>query len=188
MNRIKTREKEQKEAEDKAKEILDAAEKLSIVVTDQDKTSCNGLNNLNGAPLVDGPGSLDNYGNPFEEMNEDRPQSRISRKKSIETMDASTTTEDFRGRGKLSFNVNEELARFKLLAVTAWKFVKTKPRKWLEGKPLNQRYIYTNTEEALDYIDDYAKFCFPMGFMFMMLIYWTCYLYVIQDKLEMDTF
>lgn len=102
-------------------------------------------------------------------------------------MDASTTTEDFR-RGKLSFNVIEEMARLKHLAITTWTFLKEKPRQLLEGKPLKQRYIYTNTEEALDYIDDYAKFCFPLGFMLMMLIYWTSYLYIIQDKLEMDTF
>ena len=55
-------------------------------------------------------------------------------------------------------------------------------------KPLSQQYIYTNTEEALDYMDDCAKFIFPMVFVFMMLIYWTCYLYIIEDKLEMDTF
>ena len=55
-------------------------------------------------------------------------------------------------------------------------------------KPLSQQYIYTNTEEALDYMDDCAKFIFPMVFVSMMLIYWTCYLYIIEDKLEMDTF
>ena len=58
----------------------------------------------------------------------------------------------------------------------------------MKMKPLSQQYIYTNTEEALDYMDDCAKLGFPMFFVFMMLIYWTSYLYIIEDKLEMDTF
>ena len=38
-------------------------------------------------------------------------------------------------------------------------------------KPLSQQYIYTNTEEALDYMDDCAKFIFPMvGFQLLELI------------------
>ena len=123
----------------------------------------------------------DNVGNPFEEQIIEEEASN-HRRKSVETMDASTTTEDFRRR-KISF----DWSKTRSLIRTILKYLTTKPS-WMKMKPLTQLYIYTNTEEALDYVDDCAKFGFPMFFVFMMFIYWTSYLYIIEDRLEMDTF
>ena len=99
-------------------------------------------------------------------------------------MDVSTTTDDFH---RYHFNLNEHLRKAKSLVNTWMKFLTTRP-KWLKLKPVPKMYIYTNTEDALDYIDDCAKLYFPVGFLSMMFLYWTSYLYLIQDKLEMDTF
>ena len=99
-------------------------------------------------------------------------------------MDVSTTTDDFH---KIHFDFDEQLSKAKDFINSTIQIITTRP-KWLRTKPVPKMYIYTNTEEALDYIDDCSKFYFPFGFLFMMLCYWTSYLYLIQDKLEMDTF
>ena len=85
------------------------------------------------------------------------------------------------------FDFNEEMNKVKDQLLSAWEHCKGNLAK-LKIKPVEQMYIYTNTEEALDYIDDCSKFYFPAAYMVMMTVYWTCYLYIIQDKLEMDTF
>ena len=50
-------------------------------------------------------------------------------------------------------------------------------------KPFTEMYVYTNTEEALDMIDEESKKYFPMVFAVMMVVYWTTYLYVLEDKI-----
>ena len=101
-------------------------------------------------------------------------------------MDASTTTDDFYRRAKV-FDFKEEMDKLKDQLLSAWESLKSALSK-LKIKPVEQMYIYTNTEEALDYIDDCSKFYFPAAYLFMMVVYWTSYLYIIQDKLEMDSF
>ena len=56
-------------------------------------------------------------------------------------------------------------------------------RGWFKIKPVPEMYIYTNTEDALDSIDEYARKCFPACFLFMMLLYWTSYLYLFEDEI-----
>ena len=99
-------------------------------------------------------------------------------------MDVSTATEDFH---RFHFDLKEELDNLKIFMISVLKMMTTRPS-WLKIKPVPEMYIYKNTEEALDYIDDCSKFYFPLGFLIMMILYWTCYLFIIQDKLEMDTF
>jgi len=53
-------------------------------------------------------------------------------------------------------------------------------------KPIQEMYVYTNTEEALDMIDDGSKKYFPIFFFFMMSIYWTVYLFLIEDEIPME--
>jgi len=50
-------------------------------------------------------------------------------------------------------------------------------------KPITEMYVYTNTEEALDMIDEESKKYFPMVFAVMMAIYWTTYLYLLEDEI-----
>ena len=49
-------------------------------------------------------------------------------------------------------------------------------------KPVPQMYIYSNTDEACEYIDKRSRVFFPSAFIFMMSIYWVHYLYVYQDE------
>ena len=51
----------------------------------------------------------------------------------------------------------------------------------LRLKPVPEMYIYSNTEEACDYIDRRARIYFPAAFIFMMSVYWTTYLYMYED-------
>ena len=44
-------------------------------------------------------------------------------------------------------------------------------------------YIYTHTDEALDLIDEESKKYFPLVFLSMMIVYWTTYLYVMEDEI-----
>ena len=106
-------------------------------------------------------------------------------KKSVETMDVSTTTDDF--HKPCCFDCQEQLDQTKIMLNSWFQILTTRP-KWMKIKPVPKMYIYTNTEEALDYIDDCSKVYFPLAFLLLMLVYWTSYLFVIQDKLEMDTF
>ena len=167
MNRIKT----QKEELKKAKEAIDKAEQ-ELQIDDKNEE----------IEETDEVKVIEDNGNPFE----DDPNEIMQRRKSIETMDASTTTDDFYKRARV-FDLNEEMNKVKDQLLSAWEHCKGNLAK-LKIKPVEQMYIYTNTEEALDYIDDCSKFYFPAAYMVMMTVYWTCYLYIIQDKLEMDTF
>ncbi len=203
---MKARIQEQKDAEEKAKEkakeLIETAEKVFGLQLEAEtvmaqataapaETSMNVENEIhvedskmNGS-LAKIPEELsieDDYGNPFEE----RPPSSRSRKKSVETMDASTTMEDFYSRKTFNILMQDQIAALKSFGQRMWTLASTRPE-WTK-RSVTQMYIYTNTEEALDYIDDCAKFYFPMAFITMMLIYWTSYLYIIEDKLEMDTF
>ena len=49
-------------------------------------------------------------------------------------------------------------------------------------KPVPQMYIYSNTDEACEYIDKRSRVFFPSAFIFMMSVYWIHYLYVYQDE------
>ena len=51
----------------------------------------------------------------------------------------------------------------------------------LKLKPVPQMYIYSNTDEACEYIDKRSRVFFPSAFIFMMSVYWIHYLYVYQD-------
>ena len=53
----------------------------------------------------------------------------------------------------------------------------------LNLKPVNEMYIYTHTDEALDLIDEESKKYFPLVFLSMMIVYWTTYLYVMEDEI-----
>ena len=50
-------------------------------------------------------------------------------------------------------------------------------------KPVTEMYVYKNTDEALDRIDEESKKYFPLVFAFMMGIYWTTYLYLLEDEI-----
>merc|ERR1719225_2034608 len=159
MTKLKAKEKEQKEAEEKAKELIDKAEKVietldgqkssddPPIIIVQEHENSNGVN----IPMMD----EENPGNPFEEQITEYEEPSLTRRKSVETMDASTTTEDFRRRG-ISFDWSKIRSFFN----TILQYFKSKPN-WMKMKPINQLYIYTNTDEALDYIDDCAKYTFP---------------------------
>ena len=51
----------------------------------------------------------------------------------------------------------------------------------LRLKPVPEMYIYSNTEEACEYIDKKARICFPTAFICIMSAYWIHYLYIYQD-------
>ena len=167
MNRYKTKQEELKKAKETLKEAQEEIEKLDTKDQNDDFEDINEVTEENG--------------NPFEDPNDIQ-----QRRKSVETMDASTTTDDFYRR-QAAFDLKVELAKVKDQILVGWEVVKTQMFK-LKIKPVEKMYIYTNTEEALDYIDDCSKFYFPAAFLFMMAVYWTSYLYIIQDKLEMDSF
>ena len=171
MNRYKTQKEELKKAQEALQEAQKEMEKLDLKPENNDD-----IEELDDVIMSD-----EINGNPFEDPNE-----IMQRKKSIETMDASTTTDDFYRRAKV-FDFKEEMDKLKDQLLSAWESLKSALSK-LKIKPVEQMYIYTNTEEALDYIDDCSKFYFPAAYLFMMVVYWTSYLYIIQDKLEMDSF
>jgi hypothetical protein len=50
-------------------------------------------------------------------------------------------------------------------------------------KPVTEMYVYKNTDEALDRIDEESKKYFPLVFACMMAIYWTTYLYLLEDEI-----
>ena len=52
----------------------------------------------------------------------------------------------------------------------------------LRLKPVPEMYIYSNTDDACEYIDRCSRIYFPSTFMFIMLIYWTTYLYIYEDE------
>ena len=54
--------------------------------------------------------------------------------------------------------------------------------KKLKLKPVPEMYIYSNTDEACEYIDEKSRKYFPSAFIFMMSVYWIHYLYVYQDE------
>ena len=194
VTRHKNQQKELKEAEEKAKELLDKAEKvmeklnggnsnrnIPEIVLAEENEKHNGLDQ----PII----MMDDenpFGDELEEGEVPIGNHVNHRKRSIETMDASTTTEDFK-RHKMSLDLDEAMDKLRNVLFEGWQMLKNKP-KWLRIKSFEEMYIYKNTEEALDYLDDCAKFMFPMGFLLMMLIYWISYLYIIEDKLEMDSF
>lgn len=53
-------------------------------------------------------------------------------------------------------------------------------------KPFKESYFYTNTEEALDMIDEESKKYFPMVFFSMMVVYWTVYLFFLVDEIPAE--
>ena len=50
-------------------------------------------------------------------------------------------------------------------------------------KPVTEMYVYKNTEEVLDKIDEESKKYFPLVFGCMMAVYWTTYLYLLEDEI-----
>ncbi len=108
-------------------------------------------------------------------------------------MDASTTTEDFyaiRNRKKsekFQFQPAKTWTQLLEFFSRSWRSLSSWAAK-LKIKPVEEMYIFTNTEEALDYIDERSRIAFPGFFIFMMFCYWTSYLYIIEDKLISDTF
>ena len=69
-------------------------------------------------------------------------------KKSGESMDVSTTTDDFH---RPCFDFQKHLDQGKIMLNFWFQILTTRP-KWLKIKPVSKMYIYTNTEEALDYV------------------------------------
>lgn len=53
---------------------------------------------------------------------------------------------------------------------------------FLTMKPIHQMMIYHSTEEALEWIDAKSRIFFPTVFMLLMLVYWSTYLYIMDDK------
>jgi len=53
-------------------------------------------------------------------------------------------------------------------------------------RPVTQMLIYKDTEEALELIDSYSRIYFPGVFGFIMLIYWSLYLYILEDESPLD--
>ncbi|TRY74627.1 hypothetical protein TCAL_06418 [Tigriopus californicus] len=53
---------------------------------------------------------------------------------------------------------------------------------FLTMKPIHQMMIYHSTEEALEWIDAKSRIFFPTVFGFLMLVYWSTYLYIMDDK------
>ncbi len=50
--------------------------------------------------------------------------------------------------------------------------------------PVPEMFIYKDTEEACELIDSYSRSLFPLAFLFLMVIYWTTYLYLMEDILH----
>ena len=185
MNRYKANQEKKREAE-KAKELVEQAEKV-IEKLEQKKNGAGQFKHEEEEEVIpiivhDVDEIKSNCINPFEE-GIDTPSSR---KKSIETMDASTFTDDLY-KPRKCFDIKEEWSKIRLFASSAYQYLTTRP-KWMRMKPVEEMELYKNTEDALDDIDEYSRSYFPMIFMCMMCVYWTSYLYLIDDKLEMDTF
>lgn len=54
---------------------------------------------------------------------------------------------------------------------------------WLRFRPIKDTYVYSHTDDVLNSIDEYARKCFPAGFLVLNFIYWTTYLYLFEDNL-----
>jgi uncharacterized membrane protein len=203
MGRYRAEQDKIKEEADKAKELLDEAQNVIEKIEEKwpRKSSPKTNNGTNGhrldhIPMIEINKDDDLHDdldlnddvqiNPFgDEV--DTP-SRKSRK-SIETMDASTATDDFYKQTimKPPFDWHEKAAKCQSCFIHVFQLLTTRPN-WLRFKPVVEMYMYKNTEECLDDIDDYCKMYFPLGFLVMMAIYWTLYLYIIEDVLVMDSF
>ena len=56
-------------------------------------------------------------------------------------------------------------------------------KSYFNVKPVTEMYVYKNTEEVLDRIDEESKKYFPLVFGCMMVVYWTTYLYLLEDEI-----
>ena len=59
-------------------------------------------------------------------------------------------------------------------------------KSYFNVKPVTEMYVYKNTEEVLDRIDEESKKYFPLVFGCMMAVYWTTYLYLLEDEILQD--
>ena len=72
--------------------------------------------------------------------------------------------------------------KYRLNLENCYNGVKQKAHQKLRMKPVPEMYIYSNTDDACEYIDSKSRIYFPSAFIFVMSVYWVHYLYIYQDE------
>ena len=173
-----------KAQEEKQREAL---EKLVMIVNEKLKSSDN-INGILCKELINKIQNTEDASTAEEEPNE-----AIEINKNLETIEiiqvddekASNTLnpKGFQAQLKVYFSsLYDKLPeKYQLSFKNCCNGALQKLRK-LRLKPIPEMYIYSNTDDACEYIDAKARICFPSAFIFIMSAYWIHYLYIYQDE------
>ena len=128
------------------------------------------LMHFSGPPLAH---QEDESGDYLEQIDEEEEEKD---KKSTENKNCDEEEEEETNNFFKLFRIDRSHLRRNFVRLTSNCISKLTPR------PIPDLSIYKDTDDALETIDAYSRLYFPVTFSFVMLVYWTAYLYIMPDE------